>query len=244
MLLATQRESLCLFLLLTAACAARQPPLQNPRLTVFFPPDVSADKIAVTAYLYGPFGAYGVSGELKSQSQSIQIPLSVKGQPASEVRLFAWIPGCQIQTFEISLQDIDVQRTYSCIPLANVTLIGQVKDTGLLRRQAAEIRVAYLADWACNFFGLSDCEVPEILLGIAKPDERGHFEIRLPGFAADPIASDLRSGSGFQLVLRNAKNWNPIAFLEPDSRPQRTTAGLLSTSASYPQPTVFAARKN
>jgi len=243
MLLVTQRRSLCLFLLLAAACVG-QSSVQNPRLTIFFPADVSADKAAVTAYLYGPFGAYGVSGELKPQSQSVEIPLSVKGQPASEVRLFAWVSGCEVLTFDISLQALDVQKTYSCTPLASVTLIGQVKDTGLLRKQAAEIQVVYLAEWACEFFGLQDCAVPEIVLSVVKPDERGQFEIQLPDFAADPIAADLRPGSGFQLTLREAKSWNLISFLEPELKPLRADGGLLKPNAFYPQPTAFVARKN
>lgn len=240
----TPRRSLgVILLLLTTACAAKQSAPQNPKLTVLFPRDIPLGKIAVTDYLYGPFGAYGSNAEPRPESRSVEIPLSVKGQPATKIKLLAWAPGCRIETFEISLQGLDVQRTYSCTPLTTVTLVGQVKDKTLLSEKAAEIRVAYLASWACGFFELSDCEVPEIQLGAVRPDSTGRFEIKLPDFAADPIASDSGSGSGFQFVLRDVKTWNPIAFLEPESQLLRTSGRLLRPT-SYLQPTLFVAWKS
>jgi len=236
------RSLAVILLLLTTACAEKQSAPQNPKLTVFFPGDAPLDKIAVTDYLYGPFGAYGTNAQPRPESRSVEIPLSVKGQPATKIKLSAWAPGCRIETFEVSLQGLDIQRTYSCTPLTSVTLVGQVKDKTLLSKRAAEIRVSYLAGWACGFFELSDCQVPEIQLGVVRPDGEGRFEIELPDFAADPIESDPRAGSGFQLVLRDAKTWNPIAFLEPESQLLRTSGRLLRP-ATHLKPTLFVAWK-
>jgi hypothetical protein len=169
--------------------------------------------------------------------------LSAEGKPAGEIKLFAWAPGCRIETFDIPLQALDAQESYSCTPLSTVTLVGQIDDATLARRKRAEIHVDYLAGWACDFFGLADCMVPQISLGTANVDANGGFEIDLPNFAADPIASDSKFRSQFQLVLREVKTWNPIAFLSPESRMLRTPGGALRPATSYPQLMGFVARR-
>ena len=100
---------------------------------------------------------------------------------------------------------------------------------------------ARLADWACDFFGLLDCEVPLILIGTATPDRDGRFEVRLPDFAADSTSSR-PGGAEFDFMLRELRTGNLIAWRWPESPLLRSLGGLKQAS-SYPRPTVFDVRK-
>ena len=127
------------------------------------------------------------------------------------------MPGCQIATFDVAIQLSDVREFYSCRPQATVKLVGNILDSALLEKKPAEIAVEYLAAWACDFFGLPDCLVPQILLGTVKPDASVRFEMSLPDFGADPTSSQ-PGGAELEFVLREAETWNPIAFLQPGGR--------------------------
>ena len=106
-----------------------------------------------------------------------------------------------------------------------------------------EVRIDYMASWACRFFGLADCAVPQIELGTVKPDVDGAFEIELPDFSSDPISSDSEGGAELQLVLREVKTGNLAAFLEPEMGMLRTPGNALKIVPSYPQNLFFSARK-
>jgi len=173
--------------------------------------------------------------------RSLEIETAVKGKVADRLKLLAWAPGCKIATFDIPIQQADVQEFFSCNALSTVTLKGRISASGVPQKEHAEIDVRYLADWACGFFGLLDCEVPMILIGTVKPDRDGRFEVRLPDFAADST-SFRPGGAEFDFMLREIRTLNLIAWLWPESTSLRSLGGL-RPAPSYPRPTVFAARK-
>ena len=72
------------------------------------------------------------------------------GKIATAVKLFAWAPGCQFATYDLDVHESDLQDLYTCNPLSTVTLHGQIADKRLLREGSSEIRVDYLAGWACR----------------------------------------------------------------------------------------------
>jgi hypothetical protein len=231
-----------ILLLLIAKCIVAQA-APGPKLNIFVPASIASESLEVHYYLYGSFGAFGGFIKAKPDSEFIEIPLLVKGKPANEIKLFAWAPGCKIETFDIYLKALDVRESYSCNSLLGIPLVGQLSDTSLLRQKPAEIRVDYFAGWACDFFGLPDCMVPQISLGTTKIKMDGSFEIDLPDFAADPAVLNSRFDSEFQVALREVKTWNLVAFLSPELTTMRTPGGALKPTLSYPQPTVFIARK-
>ena len=165
------------------------------------------------------------------------------GKIASAVKLFAWAPGCQFETYDLSVHESDMQELYTCNPLSTVTLHGQIADKRLLHGVSSEIRVDYLAGWACDFFGLADCMVPQISLGTVTADADGRFEVELPDFAQDPASSESKSHSEFQFALRKVKTWNLIAMLDPELKMLRAAGGGLRPASSYADPVIFSARK-
>jgi hypothetical protein len=104
--------------------------------------------------------------------------------------------------------------------------------------EGAEVRIDYLAHWACSFFELIDCLVPQIPMGTAALSTDGDFEIELSDLSAD---STFREAE-FQVALRQLESWNVIALLEPESANLQKGSGL-KVAASYTVPVTFQARK-
>ena len=195
-------------------------------------------------FLYGSFGASGESVDKKPDSSVLEIAPVVNKELAAEIKLFIWIPGCKIQTFDFDIKkDVDVLDTFNCKPLPVVELTGRIADPGLLDKKPVEVSVQYLASWACKFFSLLDCMVPQAPLGTVKPGPDGVFQIEVPDFAADPGFSDSIDGVEFQFVLREIESWNLVAFLQPAVQELRTLDGNLKPASTYPQPVIFEAQK-
>jgi hypothetical protein len=238
------RRIILLLFLLTFSATAQVVP-RGPKVVVILPVAVPSDKVDLQGYLYGTFGAFGVQDgqhvRVAQNIRSLEIETVVKGKVADRLKLLAWAPGCKIATFDILLQQADVQEFFSCNALSTVTLAGRISASSQPQNEHAEIDVHYLAYWACGFFGLLDCEVPMILIGTATPDTDGRFEIRLPDFAADSTSSR-PGGAEFDFMLREVKTGNPITWLWPESPLLRGVGGL-KPAPSYPRPTVFDVRK-
>ena len=205
---------------------------------IFLPTDVPSNNVHIEYYLYGAFGAHGESIRPKPKSPAVMILPVVEDKIAEEIKLFAVAPGCDIKTFDIPISSADVDESFACEPVPTVNLKGRVSDRTLLEGRHAEVRIDYLAHWACSFFELIDCLVPQVPMGIATLSTNGDFEIELPDLSAD---STFREAE-FQVVLRQVETWNVIAFLEPESANLQKGGGL-KVAASYTVPVTFQARK-
>lgn len=229
-------------LLLALAGLAQTVP-QLPAVSIAFPRDLSSEAWVEYA-LYGAFGGYGSAIARKPDAHLLQIPAAVEGKPATRIKMFAWAPGCKIATFDLPLQEFsDIQESFVCSPLATISLVGQINDTHLRGKRPVEIRIDYLASWACGFFDFADCMVPQVPLGTASLDAQGMFRIDLPDFSADPVSFDPTRGAEIQLVMQEVKTGNLIAFLEPELETFRTPGQCLKIVSSYPENLVFLARK-
>jgi hypothetical protein len=237
----TRHCRIVLILVFLTVSAVSQVVQRGPKVVIILPVEVPSDKVDLQGYLYGTFGAFGVQHVRVAQNmRSLAIETAVKGKVADRLKLLAWAPGCEIATFDIAIQQADVQEFFSCNPLSTATLAGRISASSLPQKEHAEIDVRYLADWACDFFGLLDCQVPMILIATATPDRDGRFEVRLPDFAADSTSSR-PGGAEFDFMLREIRTGNLIAWLWPESPSLRGLGGLKPAS-SYPQPTVFDVR--
>jgi hypothetical protein len=228
--------------LLFAVNGPAQTARQLPKVSISLLADVPTEEVSVHYFLYGPFGAQGGVVQ-ETGTQLVQIPAAVGPKRAEQIKMFVWAPGCKITTFDIPIQEFsDIQESFSCSALRTVTLVGQISPAIQLRKRDTMVSVDYVAAWACDFFGLRDCMVPQISLGTTKLDAEGVFKIELPDFSADAIASDSDGGAELQLILRETKTFNIIAFLEPESETLRANGGTLKISSFYPQNLIFAER--
>lgn len=154
-----------------------------------------------------------------------------------------WAPGCRIQTFEDDLTgSAQLERFFLCDHLPTVTVRGHIHPIALLEKKPAEIIAYFVADWECTFFRETDCLVPTLNLGTVTPDDTGHFEIQLPNFSDDPVASAENVGE-WQFVLRDPKTWNRIAGLYPEDPGLDTPSSGLRVLLSYPADIRFGARR-
>jgi len=232
-------------LALPLAAGANAQTSQEPRsLNVVLLGGVPSEQVHITYYLYGSFGAYGgVTAPIPGAS-FYQIPTYVDGKAAGQIKGFIFASGCSMALFDITLIDAaDVQQYFSCSPLGTITLLGRIRPAELQGKEPMEVRFVYMASWACRFFDLADCAVPQIEVGAVKPDADGAFEIELPNFKADPISSDLAGEAELQVVLRQIKTWNLAAFLEPETEALRAPDRTLRIVPFYPQNLLFLARK-
>jgi len=228
--------------LLAVATAAAQAPGATPVFKLFLPASVASEQVDVDYALYGDFGAYSNFSKAKPDSQFVGIPLAVQGTIAQEIKMIAWAPGCKVATFDVKIEGLDLQESYFCNPLPFVLLAGQVDKPVLLRQQGlAEVRIEYLAAWACEFFGFADCMVPQFSIGTAKLDPTGHFETNLPDFESDPDCKRSSVFGGFQFAVRESDTWD--RDLVPQLEHLRTLEGELKPASAYPNPTMFVVRK-
>lgn len=185
--------------LLLAACGMAQVAGQVAKVNILLPPDLPSDKVEIRYVLYGPFGARGGSTGPNAGPRFVEIQPTVEGKSADRIRLFVWVPGCKIAIFEMATSEFpDVQQSFFCSPLSTVTLVGQISDASPLHQKPSEVRIDYIASWACRLFRLVDCLVPQVFLGTVQPDADGAFEIDLPD----------SPWIGFRLILTAAQNFN------------------------------------
>jgi hypothetical protein len=223
-----RRIAIAAALVLPFAAWANAQAGQKPRsLNVVLLGGVPSEQVHITYYLYGSFGAYGGVTAPIPDASSYQIPTYVDGKAAGQIKGFIFASGCSMALFDITLIDTaDVQQYFSCSPLGTITLLGRIRPAELQGKEPMEVRFDYMASWACRFFGLADCAVPQIEIGRVTPDVDGAFEIELPNFEADPISSDSEGGAELQVVLREIKTWNLTAFLEAETETLRARTEL------------------
>lgn len=122
----TRHRRIVLILFLLTVSAAAQVVQRVPKVVVILPVDVPSDKVNLQGYLYGTFGAFGVHMRVAQTMRSLEIETAVKGKVADRLKLLAWAPGCKIATFDIPIQQADVQEFFSRNARSTVTLKGRI----------------------------------------------------------------------------------------------------------------------
>jgi len=218
--------------------------------------DVSLDNVDAEYVLFGSFGNQERSVRAKPDQRFVEVNPFVNGILAEKLKIFIWVPGCEIRTFDVAIpQDPAVQQAFTCKPLGTVRLTGQVIDMDLLR--PAEIQVEYFANWGCQFFELENCVVPAFPIGTAKMDGQGIFQIDLPDFARDPTLAkatpdfirdppwpNATDGAAFQFTLEQLKPTHRIVHLQPKEYELQWEGDGLTPATSYPQPVLFIQDEN
>ena len=175
-------------------------------VTVHLPPGIHSRSAQVVYFLYGLFGA---SGRVVGQT-SDEIDTYVDGVAASEIKIVAYLPGCDFVLLDIPLHGESESRQFVCTPLPSLPFRGEVFPISTTTEQPRVIEVRYLAGWASRFFGISDGAVPNFRIATIQPDENGQFQLEVPD-----VLQRQMPGDGFQFILRDPNTWNIIAFLKP-----------------------------
>jgi hypothetical protein len=202
-----------------------------------------SETVQIIYFMVGPFGGYGGYTKQQVGLQSYEIAASVEGKAATEIRMIAYATGCEIQTFVVPLADDSrVNRKFDCQPVRSVMLSGQIAPNELVLDENAELIVTYMAFWSHEFFGIKDGAVAEFRLATVSPDANAMFQVELPLFSADDLASSSHSRASLRLMLRDSKTLNHIASnLEPELLEHRSEDHGLRIQSYYPNGLKFMA---
>jgi hypothetical protein len=198
-----------------------------PKVSLVLPPGVVSETVQIVYFMVGPFGGNGLALKMEKDRPSYDIDASVDGKQATNIKVIAYLPGCEIATFDIPVRGKSLERQVPCKPLGSISLQGQIFPVSTTQEQPTEVDVNYLAVWSHKFFGICDGPVTTIHLGTAVLDENGGFSTKLPDFSKQV---DLGEGV-FEFILRQAHGGNIIAFLKPEE--SISPYGGLKVQSSY-----------
>jgi len=212
-----------------------------PFVSIALPPSVPSESVQVSYFLVGPFGGYGGYVAQQFNVTSYQIPTTVDGKRATEIRAIVYASGCEIQKLVIPLTaQSPISRELACQPVQTIRLSGQIVPNELAKYGNAELVINYMAWWAHGFFGIADGPVAHFELEKVSPHADGRFDVNLP--LVSPEAAHSESRSSLCLMLRDSRTLNHIASnLEPDDAELRSEGGCLQIRTSYPGEMKFTA---
>ena len=199
------------------------------KITLTLPSNIRSEAVQINYFMAGTFGGAGDFVRAQKGKSSYDILASVDGKLATNLKIIAYMPGCEIVTLDIAIGQPTPPQLLKCKRLETTSLRGQIQPASITRNhEHAEIEVSYLAEWDHDFFGFVDGMVTSIPLGTAVPDPSGQFEISVPDFGRQ---ANLGKGV-LEVILRDSITTNRIAFLKP------TTEGAesygVTVRAQYP----------
>jgi hypothetical protein len=216
--------------------------VQGPQVSINLPSDFQSENVRINYFMVGPFGGYG--GVLKQQRNlhAYQVNASVNGQAAKSVKLIAYVPGCQITTFDLVLSGAaNQERELQCRPLPSVSIVGQITSKEAFQGKATEVEIKYVPVWADKFFGLSSGVGVSLPISLAVPDKDGAFKIHIPDLSQDAVVSgspESERGT-FQLLLRESATGKILGALQ--AADSSAASPGLDIRSSYPSVLQFTA---
>jgi hypothetical protein len=203
-------------------------PLQpSPKIRLSLPPEAPSEAVQIDYFMTGPFGGYGTLVSLKAGQSTYDIVASVDGKAAIDVKLIAYLPGCQIEILDIPVRSQMVSQPLRCTPLAQIVLHGQITPAYVIR-PPSKVEVTYLADWDHRFFGIADGPVTAFHITAGVPDWYGRFDVTVPDFHSQ---AGLGEGE-FLFTLENAHSRNVLKVLKPGG--DAPSSDSLKVQAVYP----------
>jgi hypothetical protein len=228
-------------LIVLSICSAQiQPPLASPSryVEIKMPDGLPSESIFVRYVL----DADDLSDWVQPRTgvSSYLIDTNRAGRPATQMRAILYVPGCAIQTLDLSLARLDSQHySFRCESLPNVPIVGTLTRTNRLFGHDVRVQAKYVARWAQAFLGVAD--IPTIPVGdVAQVASNGMFHLSLPDFSQDPLAGVPDYPGEFQLWATDRTSDKVVAQLTPVvNSASKTRMGGLRIQSEYPE-TVFA----
>ena len=152
-------------------------------------------------------------------------------EPAEKLKVIAYLPGCQFETFELSA-GMATTQPLSCRPLSSIQVRGQITNPDLLVGKSAVVEVSYLANWAETFFGCVDRICTTFQLPPIPVESNGTFRLLLPDFANDPASKRWGQSGEWQFMVREVGSGNVLARLRPADSNGKGVG--IAVQSSYP----------
>jgi hypothetical protein len=224
-----------LTLFLVSICSAQPAAYVEIKLPV----GVRSETTFVRYALDGDFGGWV---QPRPDISSYFISTKREGAAAARFRALVYAPGCAIQTVDLPVSGPAVPRyVFVCQPVPNVRLMGNLIKSDRLNAREISLDVKYVARWAAGFLGIGEDLTTDIPVGGTRyAADDGSFEISIPDFSEDPMASASDPGE-FQILTRDRTNGNILAQLVPTVESLRTSMRGLQIRKAYPDRVEFAA---
>ena len=204
-------------------------PRSLPHLRLGFPTQIPAESILIEYFLSGPFGGYGQIIPLKKDQRVLDIPAGVDTQPAVNVKVIAYLPGCEYARLDLPIDDATTTKDLRCNPLGTRRLRGKILGVGSIVDGPMEIDVTYDPLWCHHFFGIADGMTATVHVARVTT-AHGEFTVDLPDFVSE--------GDGFfeftsiEMPTGRASRLTPVQNGKPTYP--------LRAQASYEVPVEFA----
>jgi hypothetical protein len=217
-----------------------QSPAALPTVSISLPAHIPSETVQIRYLMSGSFGGYSGYVEPKPGQTGYEIEASVGGEPAKSIKVLVYAPGCGFRTFESELaRTSNSALRFFCESLPQIKIAGRI-PSNLIRNEDTELNVRYIAFWGNRFFGILDGPVTEFQLATTRLDPDGSFLVDITDFSADKIASSYQEGSSLNLLLRDSKTLNLIAFnLSPEDAEYQSEIHRLRILPSYPSGIKF-----
>jgi hypothetical protein len=105
-------RSLCVFGLgllaaFSLAQAQQAPSNQSnaPRVLINLPADVRSETVHINYFMGGSFGGYGNYVKAEKDRKSYEIEAAVEGKPARNIKVIAYMPACEITTYDLTIEN-------------------------------------------------------------------------------------------------------------------------------------------
>ena len=199
--------------------------------------------LSIMYFMTGSFGGYGSFVRTDSKTWNYVIPTSnEEGKPAKKMRLIINSPKYQTRFFDLpESQDQDHIIDLKLLPRASLKFTGKVLSKKNLSGKRFQLRIDYLQEWQCAYFGLPDCMVDASTVTSGYLDKNGRFAVDLPDFASDPIIASLGDPGSFRFFLCDKKSGNIRYALQPENG--RKSFYDIRVASSYPTEQIFTTKQ-
>lgn len=208
-----------------AAYGQQNEPSQMPLMELKLPADVAPETAQIRYFLIGEFGGYGSFVRTDAHEWRYEIKASFDGKQAEEVKVVAYMPGCEFELVDWKVQQAGTEKTLTRRPVTMTRLRGRISPVEMTR--GTVVQVNYMADWTNLFMGIMDGPVMTVPLGTAEVDTTGEFEISVPAFTVKDGNGDGQLG----FYLNDGKNEHRMADLTVKS--EGGGANYLRARAEY-----------
>src|SRR5215831_3210684 len=117
----------------------------RPKISLTLPSGIASETVQIDYFLTGPFGGHGGFVRAERKKASYEIEPFVDDRPAENIKIIAFLPGCEIAFLDFAFSGTRIEQRLDCSPLGSISLRGQLLPASLTQAQSREIEVNYLA---------------------------------------------------------------------------------------------------
>ena len=167
-----------------------------PLVRLSLPPGVPSESVQIMYLLYGPFGAEGRILRVEKDQPVVEISPLKSGIRATDIKVAAYLPGCEVLKLEIPLEGDPVVEDLHCNAIGTKRLHGRIANLSAIEGATAQVEITFSTKWICQFFQLADCMTPIIPIATAGLRD-GEFTVDLPEFSRQANLD----GDGFNFAV-------------------------------------------